>query len=111
MISQETFRPPTELAAFRSATTTVKAVRLHYWVGGNSDGPPVLLWHGFLGTSYSWHNVMPLLAEAGYAVLVPDMRGFGDSDKPAGTEGYDGRALAEEFRALRQQIGFGAADR
>lgn len=34
--------------------------------------------------------------------------GFGDSDKPAGTEGYDGRALAEEFRALRQQIGFGA---
>ena len=41
-------------------------------------------------------------------VLVPDMRGFGDSDKPAGTEGYDGRALAEEFRALRQQIGFGA---
>jgi pimeloyl-ACP methyl ester carboxylesterase len=68
----------------------------------------VLLWHGFLGTSYSWHKVMPFLVEAGYAVLVPDMRGFGDSDKPAGTEGYDGRALAEEFRALRQQIGFGA---
>jgi hypothetical protein len=36
------------------------------------------------------------------------VKGFGDSDKPAGTEGYDGRALAEEFRALRQQIGFGA---
>jgi pimeloyl-ACP methyl ester carboxylesterase len=51
---------------------------------------------------------MPLLVEAGYRVLVPDMRGFGDSDKPAGNEGYDGRALAEEFRALRQQIGFGA---
>jgi pimeloyl-ACP methyl ester carboxylesterase len=41
-------------------------------------------------------------------VLVPDMRGFGDSDKPAGNEGYDGRALAEELRALRQQVGFGA---
>ena len=53
-----------------------------------------LLWHGFLGTRYSWHKAMPFLAAAGYAVLVPDMRGFGDSDKPAGTEGYDGRALA-----------------
>src|SRR6266849_1123504 len=80
---------PREVTAFQSATATVNAVRLHYWVGGNPDGPPVLLWHGFLGTSYSWHKVMSVLAEAGYAVLVPDMRGFGDSDKPAGTEGYD----------------------
>jgi pimeloyl-ACP methyl ester carboxylesterase len=91
---------PKEMAAFRSATATVNAVRLHYWVGGNPDGPPVLLWHGFLGTSYSWHKVMPFLAEAGYAVLVPDMRGFGDSDKPAGTEGYDGRALGVRPRNL-----------
>ena len=50
---------------------------------------------------------MPLLAEAGYAVLVPDMRGYGDSDKPEGTTGYDARALAGEFRALVHQIGFG----
>jgi pimeloyl-ACP methyl ester carboxylesterase len=35
------------------------------------------------------------------------MRGYGDSDKPAGTAGYDARALAEEFRALVRQIGFG----
>jgi pimeloyl-ACP methyl ester carboxylesterase len=51
---------------------------------------------------------MPLLAEAGYRVLVPDMRGYGDSDKPAGTKGYDGHALAEEFRLLIRTIGFGA---
>jgi pimeloyl-ACP methyl ester carboxylesterase len=50
---------------------------------------------------------MTALAEAGFAVLVPDMRGYGDSDKPLGSEGYDGRALAEEFRALVHQIGFG----
>jgi pimeloyl-ACP methyl ester carboxylesterase len=96
------------IAHFESATALVGGVTLHYWLGGDPNGPPVLLWHGFLGTSYSWHKVMPLLVEAGYRVLVPDMRGFGDSDKPAGNEGYDGRALAEEFRALRQQIGFGA---
>jgi pimeloyl-ACP methyl ester carboxylesterase len=40
---------------------------------------------------------MPILVEAGYRVLVPDMRGYGDSDKPAGTKGYDVRALAEGF--------------
>jgi pimeloyl-ACP methyl ester carboxylesterase len=51
--------------------------------------------------------VMPALAEAGYAVLVPDMRGYGDSDKPEGTTGYDARALAEEFRTLVHQLGFG----
>jgi pimeloyl-ACP methyl ester carboxylesterase len=66
------------------------------------------LWHGFLGTGYSWHKVMPLLAEAGFSILVPDMRGFGDSDKPAATEGYDARALSEEFRTLVRQIEFGA---
>ncbi len=89
-------------------TATVGGVRLHYRLGGNPDGPPVLLWHGFLGTSYSWREVMPALAEEGYAVLAADMRGFGDSDKPGGMEGYDGRALAEEFRALVRQINFGS---
>ena len=85
----------------------VGGVRLHYLVGGNPDGPPVLLWHGFLGTSRVWRHVMPALADAGLAVLVPDMRGYGDSDKPEGTAGYDARALAEEFRGLVRSIGFG----
>jgi hypothetical protein len=93
---------------FESATALVGGITLHYWLGGDPNGPPILLWHGFLGTSYSWHKVMPLLVEAGYRVLVPDMRGYGDSDKPKGTKGYDGRALAEEFRLLIRTIGFGA---
>jgi pimeloyl-ACP methyl ester carboxylesterase len=46
---------------------------------------------------------MPLHLEAGYSVLVPDMRGYGNSNKPAGTDGYDARALADEFRALVKQ--------
>ncbi|HEY5215161.1 MAG TPA: alpha/beta hydrolase [Acidobacteriaceae bacterium] len=96
-----------EIAEFRSETAVVNGTRLHYWIGGNPRGKPVLLWHGFLSTAYSWYKVMPLLAEAGYSVLVPDMRGYGDSDKPSGTEVYDARALAEEFRALVQQIEFG----
>ena len=65
---------------FTSDTASLGGVRLHYLLGGNPSGPPVLLWHGFLSTSQEWRKVMPALAEAGYAVLVPDMRGFGDSD-------------------------------
>jgi pimeloyl-ACP methyl ester carboxylesterase len=95
------------ISGFHSRTERVDGVRLHYRLGGDLAGPPVLLWHGFLGTSYSWRKVMPQLAEAGCAVLVPDMRGYGDSDKPGGTAGYDGRSLAEDFRTLVQHIGFG----
>src|SRR5580704_16825843 len=97
--------PPKTIPDFTSNTASIDGVRLHYFLGGNPSGTPVLLWHGFLGTGYSWHKVAPLLADAGYSVLVPDMRGYGDSDKPAGNDGYDGRALAEELRFA------GAADR
>jgi pimeloyl-ACP methyl ester carboxylesterase len=96
------------IPSFASNTASINGVRIHYLLGGNPNGQPVLLWHGFLSTSHAWRKVMPALASAGFAVLVPDMRGYGDSDKPAGTEGYDARALAEEFRALVREIGFGA---
>ena len=76
-----------KMASFLIETAVVNGIRLHYWLGGNPHGKPVLLWHGFLGTAYSWYKVMPLLADAGYSVLVPDMRGYGDSDKPSGTKG------------------------
>ena len=95
------------IPGFRSQTKDVDGVRLHYWLGGDPDGPPVLLWHGFLGTSYSWRQVAIGLAAGGLAVLVPDMRGYGDSDKPSGVQGYDARSLAAEFRFLVGALGFG----
>ena len=100
-----TTKPPID--GMRSETVTVRGTRLHHWIGGDPGGQPVILWHGFLSTGYAWREVAPALARAGMSVLVPDMRGYGDSDKPAGTEGYDARALAEECRALVREIGFG----
>jgi pimeloyl-ACP methyl ester carboxylesterase len=99
--------PARAISGFTSEIADIGGVRLHYRVGGDQNGPPVLLWHGFLSTGYAWRKVMTVLADAGLAVLVPDMRGFGDSDKPPGTEGYDARALADDFRALARRIGFG----
>lgn len=95
------------IANFKSATAHIAGVQIHYLLGGDPKGQPILLWHGFLSTSYAWRKTMTALADAGYSVLVPDMRGFGDSDKPAGTDGYDARAISEEFRALASQVGFG----
>ena len=95
------------ISGFTDSIASVAGVRLHYWLGGDPNGQPVLLWHGFLSTGHAWRKVAPALAEAGLAVLVPEMRGYGDSDKPDGTEGYDARALAQEFRALVREIGFG----
>jgi pimeloyl-ACP methyl ester carboxylesterase len=100
--------PPTNpVTGFSSETVKINGIHLHYWLGGNPEGQPVLLWHGFLSTGLEWRYVMPLLTQAGYVVLVPEMRGYGDSDKPASVDGYDARSLAEEFRALVRQINFG----
>jgi pimeloyl-ACP methyl ester carboxylesterase len=99
---------PAPIPQLRSTFATVGGVRLHYWIGGDPHGQPVILWHGFLSTGYAWREIAPALAEAGMAVLVPDMRGFGDSDKPGGNDGYDARSLAEECRALVSAIGFGS---
>ena len=98
---------PVGIQGFSNAFATVAGTRLHYWIGGDPEGTPVLLWHGFLGTGYSWRRVAPDLASRGFSVLVPDMRGFGDSDKPDGILGYDARALAEEMRGLVKKVGFG----
>jgi pimeloyl-ACP methyl ester carboxylesterase len=95
------------IEGFRSDTLDVGDGSLHYWIGGDPRGQPVVLWHGFLSTGYCWRKVAPALADAGMAVLVPDMRGYGDSVKSVGNMGYDARALAEECRALVAAAGFG----
>lgn len=77
---------------------SVNGVKIHFIKGGK--GPLLLLWHGFLATWYSWRKIMPELAK-NYTVIVPDMRGFGDSDKPE--SGYDAATLMEDFRALIRQ--------
>lgn len=76
--------------------------RLHYVTAG--QGEPVLLWHGFLGTWFTWRKVISLLAPR-YQLLIPDMRGYGDSDKPV--SGYDGQRLCEDFRALVRHLDLG----
>lgn len=79
-------------------------VTMHYWIGGK--GVPVVLLHGWPETGYAWRRIAPKLVAAGYEVIVPDLRGFGNSSRPA--DGYDRRTMAEDVRRLvREQIGTG----
>ncbi len=75
-------------------------IRLHYVTAGH--GPTVVLLHGWPQTWYCWRKVIAPLAD-GHTVLVPDLRGYGQSDKPPA--GYDKRTMAEDVRALAGRLG------
>jgi epoxide hydrolase 4 len=81
----------------------VGPVRLHVVEAGN--GPLVVLLHGFPEFWYSWRRQIPALAEAGFRVVAPDMRGYNLSDKPRGLESYSGEALAGDVRGLIEALG------
>jgi len=60
------------------------------------EGQPVLLLHGFPDSSQGWRYQVPALTEAGFRAIVPDLRGFGESGKPAAVEEYRvGRSVAD----------------
>ncbi len=88
---------------FQTGYAERDGVRLHYVAGG--AGPAVALIHGWPQTWYGWRKVMPLLRDAGYFVVAPDLRGFGDSARPEG--GYDKASLAEDVRAVVRELGLG----
>ena len=60
---------------------STNGIRLHTVIAGPEDGPVVILLHGFPSFWYSWRYQIPVLAEAGYRVVVPDQRGYNLSDK------------------------------
>jgi epoxide hydrolase A/B len=75
---------------------------------GPEDGPVVVLLHGFPELGYSWRHQIPALAEAGYRVLTPDLRGFGRSDAPVEVEAYTSTELAGDVVGLLDHAGVDA---
>lgn len=73
-------------------------------VGGS--GPPVVLLHGFPQTHLMWRHVAADLA-ADHTVVCPDLRGYGDSDKPVedGPDTYSKRTMAGDIVALAKSLG------
>lgn len=79
---------------------------IHGVIGGN--GPPIFLIHGNPLSHVSWHKIAPSLARD-YTVVAVDLRGYGDSSKPAGGDdhsAYSFRSMAEDIVAIAKHFGF-----
>lgn len=81
-----------ELPLLKHDHVTVRGTRIHYVSSG--QGHPVLLLHGFPQTWHCWREVLPALSKH-FRVIAPDLKGYGDSDKPRGP--YHLQALSEEW--------------
>jgi pimeloyl-ACP methyl ester carboxylesterase len=88
-----------------SPRLAVNGVSLAVAEHGRADGPVVVLLHGFPELGYSWRHQVGPLAEAGYRLLVPDMRGFGDSDAPASVDAYAIDVVARDVLGLLDHAG------
>ncbi len=80
----------------------VNGLNLH--VVDEGSGPAVLLLHGFPDSSSLWRHLIPVLLEEGFRVIAPDMRGFGESDKPEEIEAYQFSELASDMVAVLQTL-------
>ena len=69
------------------------------------EGEPIMLLHGFPDSNYVWRDVIPLLVKAGYKVIAPDQRGFGESEAPEGKENYDMELIAKDAVAILDALG------
>jgi len=81
----------------------VDGVGIEYEVVG--QGRPVVLLHGFPDSGRLWRHQVPALADAGFRVVVPDLRGYGRSDKPEQVDAYSMMLLAGDVMAMMSDAG------
>ncbi len=81
-------------------TVRANGIRVNVWVGGK--GPPLLLLHGYPQTGQMWRKMTPSLIDQ-FSVVCPDLRGYGDSDKPR--DGFDKRTMAKDMAQLMLGLG------
>ncbi len=85
---------------FEKRMVSVNGIRVHYVKVGT--GRPLYLLHGNPQNWWMWRKVIPLLMHS-FELIMPDLRGYGDTDKPR--NGYDKRSMAADIRALRKHLG------
>jgi len=91
----------------RFETIAVNGVRLRCAIAG--EGPLAVLVHGWPESWYSWRHQIPMLVQAGYRVVAPDVRGYGGSDKPDAIEAYDMASMIGDVLGLIDHFGVGRA--
>jgi pimeloyl-ACP methyl ester carboxylesterase len=99
--------PPmtTEPSDFAARTIDSAGIKLRCHTAGPMDGPLVLLLHGFPARWSTWRVPMRALAAKGFFVVAPDLRGFGESDKPADVDAYSIARVADDVAAIIHAFG------
>ena len=80
-------------------------IELHVAVAGPADGRPVVLCHGFPELWYSWRHQIAALADGGYRVYAPDLRGYGGSSQPGAVADYGSDQLSADLCGLLDYYG------
>ncbi len=83
------------------STVRVNGVRLNVWTGG--QGPALVLLHGYPQTGQMWHKMTPTLMKD-FSLIVPDLRGYGDSEKAR--SGFDKKTMARDISELALSLGY-----
>jgi pimeloyl-ACP methyl ester carboxylesterase len=94
---------PVEGVTFRNIETN--GINMRIAEAGNEDGAVVLLVHGWPESWYSWRHQITALADAGYRVVVPEMRGYGKTDAPEDVESYDIKSLSADMAGVLDAVG------
>jgi pimeloyl-ACP methyl ester carboxylesterase len=84
---------------------TIKTNGINMHLAEAGEGPLVLLVHGFPELWYSWRHQLPALAAAGYHAVAPDVRGYGDSDKPHDIKAYAMREHIADLLGVLDALG------
>ncbi len=93
------------MTAFQQQFLDVNGITLSIYCAGPENGRPVWLLHGFPECWYSWRSQMTALAEAGYRVYAPEMRGYGDSSAPEEVEAYQILTLCADIQGAMDALG------
>lgn len=110
-IAANTLRTPDEAFRhlsdypFKANYMQVEGMRLHYVDEGKQSGKVIFLFHGQPSWSYLYRHMIPVLVEAGYRVIAPDLIGFGKSDKPMSSETHTYSNHVQWMRSFVQQLG------
>lgn len=91
------------LPEFKHGWAKVNDINLHYVEAGTNSSDPIILLHGFPQSWPTWRYVIPYLMKD-HLVIAVDLRGYGDSDKPTGTKGYDKSTMASDIHELIKQL-------
>jgi pimeloyl-ACP methyl ester carboxylesterase len=86
---------------------SVNGIKLEVFEAGQQNtGKPIVLCHGWPEHAFSWRHQVPALVAAGYHVIVPNQRGYGNSSRPADVTAYDIEHLTGDLVALLDHYGY-----